>query len=250
MISCRLPQTLKLHAAYHSLLENHKEEVFGILDRSFHRVVGKMINCQTKRTVLAAYRRSPNKKSLQDLRVVRNKVRQTARRCANKYWQQLRYNIQNAAATGNIREMYERINKALGPTQTERAPLKSLSGEVITNKAKQMEGWVEHYSDLYSRDDIIVTLAPDATYPLAVTEELDAEPTLKELGKAVDSLSCGKASATSGIPPDLVRCYKTTLLQPVHGILYQYRREGGVLQDMRDSKDCHPVYKQGREEGL
>ena len=37
-------------------------------------------------------------------------------------------------------------------------------------------------------------------------------------------------------PPDLIRHCKTTLLQPLHDTLCHCWSEGGVLQDMRDTK--------------
>ena len=86
----------------------------------------------------------------------------SSRRCANEYWSKLSENIQIAAATGNIRGMYDGIKKALGPVQNKTAPLKSSTGEVITNKEQQMERWVEHYSDLYSRKNTVSPSALDA----------------------------------------------------------------------------------------
>lgn len=62
-------------------------------------------------------------------------------------------------------------------------------------------------------------------------EEMDAEPTLTKLHEAIDSLACGKAPGTDGIPADL----KDTLQQPLHDILCQCWREGAVPQDMRDA---------------
>ena len=91
-------------------------------------------------------------------RAARNKVQQTARRCANEYWQQLSDSIQFAAVSGNIggmyegiktalgptqsktaniRGKYEGIKTALGPTQSKTAPIKTTSGEVITNKVSR-----------------------------------------------------------------------------------------------------------------
>ena len=46
--------------------------------------------------------------------------------------------------------MYEGIKKALGPTQSKTASLKSTSGAVITDKSKQMGRQVEHFFELYS----------------------------------------------------------------------------------------------------
>ncbi|XP_068680344.1 craniofacial development protein 2-like [Montipora foliosa] len=71
------------------------------------------------------------------------------------------------------------------------APLKSKTGEVITDEDKQMTRWVEHYLELYSRENMVSQEALDALEDLPVLEELDAEPTLEELSKAIDALSCG-----------------------------------------------------------
>ncbi|XP_076059478.1 uncharacterized protein LOC143036108 [Oratosquilla oratoria] len=186
-----------------------------------------------KRAALSEYKRSPNEKTLQALRAVRSKVQQTARRCANEYWQQLSDSIQFAAVSGNIRGIYiEGIKTALGPTQSKTAPLKTISGEVITDKGKQMDRWVEHYF----RENTVAASALDAIEPLPIMEELDAEPTIAELYKAIDSLASGKAPGNDGIPPDLIKCCKNTLLQPLHDVLCQCWKEGAVPQDMRDAK--------------
>lgn len=151
---------------------------------------------------LAEYNKFPDEKKLQILRAARNKVQQTARRCANECWIQLSEDIHTAAITGKIRKMYDGMKKALGPVQSKTAPLKSSTGEAITEKNQQMERWVEHYSDLYSRQKAVSTLALDAIECLPAMDELDAIPTVDELSKAIDSLAAGKAPGNDGIPPD------------------------------------------------
>ncbi|KAL6458375.1 hypothetical protein MHYP_G00336050 [Metynnis hypsauchen] len=127
---------------------------------------------EAKHTALSEYKHSPSEKTLQALRSARRKVQQIARRCTNEYWQELSHDIQNTAATGNIRGMYEGIKKALGPMQSKTAPPKTSSRKVITDKAKQMERWVEYYSELYSRENIVVTSPLDTIDPLPIMEDL------------------------------------------------------------------------------
>ena len=79
-----------------------------------------------------------------------------------------------------------------------------------------MKRWVEHYSEFYSRENSVVDSALDAIEPLPIMEDLDAKRTLEEFSKAIDSLACGKAPGTDGIPPDLIKRCKCTLLQPLH----------------------------------
>ena len=77
-------------------------------------------------------------------------------------------------------------------------------------------------------------------------EELDTEPTLQELSKAIDSLAYGKAPGSDGIPPDLLKHCKTTFLHSLHVLLCQCLQEGAVPQDMRDAKII-TLFKNKRE---
>ena len=73
------------------------------------------------------------------------------------------------------------------------APLKSKSGEVITDKAKQMDRWIKHYSELYSRENVVHQSVLDAIDHLPLVPKLDEVPSIKELSKAIDRLHSGKA---------------------------------------------------------
>ena len=113
---------------------------------------------EAKWAALAEYKRTSSERNLQILRIARSKAQQTARRCANEYWTEFSENIQSAAITGNIRIMYNGIKKALGPTLNKTAPLRSSTGEVITDKGHQLVRWVEHYS----RENVVSPSALDA----------------------------------------------------------------------------------------
>ena len=130
--------------------------------------------------------------------------------------------------------MYDGIKKALGPSLNNTAPLGSSTGEIITDRGHQLERWLEHYSDLYFIENIMSPLALDAVECLLTMEELDTDPTLEELSKAIDSLASGKAS--DGIPPGLIKHCKTALLHSLHVLLCQCWQEGSVPQEMRDAK--------------
>ena len=121
-------------------------------------------------------------------------------------------------------------------TRSKTAPLKSSSWEIITDKGQQMERWVEHYSALYSRENTVSPAALDVINGQPTMDALDSEPLVEEFSKAIDSLASGNAPGNDGIPPDLIKHYKTTLLLPLHEVHCQCWQEGAVPQDMRDSK--------------
>ena len=68
-------------------------------------------------------------------------------------------------------------------------------------------------------------------------DELDSEPLVEELSKAIESLAPGKAPDNGGSPPDLIKHCKTTLLLPLHEVICQWCwQEGYVPHDTRDTK--------------
>ena len=98
--------------------------------------------------------------------------------------------------------MYDGIKKALGPTLNKTTPLRSSTGEITTDRGHQLERWVEHYSDIYSREKVMSPSALDAVECQAI----------------------------------LLKHCKTTLLHSLQVLLYQCWQEGAVPQDMRDTK--------------
>ena len=105
-----------------------------------------------------------------------------------------------------------------------------------------MERWVEHYTDLYARENVVTEDALNAIECRAELEELDREPTIDELSEAPDSLASGKAPGNDGIPADVLKCCNETFITELHKILCLCWSEGEVPQDMRDA-NVDTLYK-------
>ena len=190
---------------------------------------------EAKRKALLDHKQKPCPSTRDALKAARSKAQQTARCCANEYWQSLCARIEAGADCSYTRGMYEGIKTATGPTRVKTAPLKSKSGETITDQSQQLQRWVKHYLELYAMQNIITDTALNALPSLPVMEELDDLPTEGELSKAIDSLACGKAPGKDGIPPELLKQGKLTLLQPLHKLLCLCWEQGHIPQDMRDA---------------
>lgn len=191
---------------------------------------------ERKRQALVNWKQTPSQQNLESLRRSRKESQKTARKCANDYWLQLCSTIEQASTTGNIKAMYEGIRQATGPSVKKTVPLKTKSGEVITDKSKQMERWVEHYLELYSTENTVSEEAINSIQTLPVMEELDNMPTMAELVKAINALTSGKAPGIDAIPPDLIKQGKPALLPHLYELLCLCWEEGAVPQDMRDAK--------------
>ena len=144
---------------------------------------------EAKNTAYIKHNQQPTAHTLRDLQSPRSEVLKNAWHYANEYWSTLCESIQTASDTGNLREMYNGIKLAIGPSVKKVAPLKSKDGDIISDKSKQMDWWVKHYLELYSEETEVAQTAIDDLPRLPTMQKLDAEPTIDELGKALDLLS-------------------------------------------------------------
>ena len=83
----------------------------------------------------------------------------------------------------------------------------------------------------------MTTAALDAIECLPVMEELDNEPTIEELSKAIDGLASRESLRQRRDSPrltDLIKHCKTTLLLPWHEVHCQCWKEGTVPQNIKD----------------
>ena len=95
----------------------------------------------------------PEGKKLQALQSARSNAQRCARRCANEYWLDLCACIQSGVKTSIIKAVYVRWNQAGTWSFSEQnSSLKTASGGIIQDRVQQMKRWIEHYSELYTRD--------------------------------------------------------------------------------------------------
>ena len=79
--------------------------------------------------------------------------------------------------------MYAGIKRTDGLAMRKTAPLKSASGELITDVNLQMERWVENYSDLYKSENQFSNERPASVNTVPLFEELDLLQEIKKLPK-------------------------------------------------------------------
>ena len=75
-------------------------------------------------------------------------------------------------------------------------------------------------------------------------EEIRALPTLEDLSKAIDCLTSGKAPGNDGIPPEVLKSGKPSLLQPLQDLLCHCwdMRDANIVtlyKNKGDRSDCN-----------
>ena len=118
--------------------------------------------------------------------------------------------------------MYDGIKTAFGPSAIKIVPLKSPSGNAITDRSEQMVRWAEHFRELYSEERVVTHTAIECIPSLPIMNELDAPPTIEELREAIDSLASGKAPGDDGIPSEVLKAGNdSSLVNHLHELLLQ-----------------------------
>ena len=191
---------------------------------------------EKKRNAMMKLKSDPRPENKLAYKTSRSEAQRLSRQCANDYFTKLSDKIQRASDNGNIRKMYEGIKKVVGKEVKKPAPLKSKSGVLLYDKDQKLDRLVEHYTDLYATDNLVSKKALDEIPQIAPLSDLDEEPTLKDIDKAIDSLNCGKAPGQDSIPPEVIKNCKEVLIEPLLGLLQSCWRSGEVPQDMRDAK--------------
>ena len=189
-----------------------------------------------KRQAHLDYQHDPSCTNLKSLREARKTFRKAARKCANEFWLKTSAGIQAAADRGDTKSVYDGIRKAVGPTKKLTSPLQSATGEILHSRDEQLGRWVQHFSLLYSRQNVVTDVALQHMESLPMMDDLDNEPTVEELSKAITAMAPWKAPGSDGIPADLLQQCKSCLLPLLHDILVKCWREGKVPQDMCDAK--------------
>ena len=77
---------------------------------------------------------------------------------------------------------------------------------------------MQHYSELYSRMNVVSEEALMAMESLSIMDELDSEPILEDINQALDQLFSGKAPGNDGIPIEVIKCAKGILIKELHDI--------------------------------
>lgn len=199
-----------------------------------------------KRKALIADNASHSQTTSNHLRAAKSRLQRETRKCANEYWTKLCSAIQDANDRGDIKSMYEKMKIAIGPRVKKVAPIKSKAGELIYDKSNQLDRWIEHYSDLYSEERHLDDTVPLNSLPEMT--ELDIEPTMDELSRALEQLSSGKAPGTDAIPAELLKLNKNAILPHLHRLLTQCWRDGVVPSAMKDA-NIITLYKQKGDKG-
>ena len=121
---------------------------------------------------------------------------------------------------------YDGIRRAIGPTQSKMAPLKTAVGEALLRTVLQGK-----HNIWRSPGNYRVT-------PLPSRRRLDEKATMEQPSKAADGLDTGEVPGLDAIPPELINCAELVFLNHLYHLFCQSWEEGQVA---RDTRNCNVV---------
>ena len=89
------------------------------------------------------------------------------------------------------------------------------NGEILHSMNKQLDKLVQHFSFLYSTQNIIIDITLNSMDSLPMMDW----PATKELSKAIYMMAPWKISGSDGIIADLLRNVKSGLFSHLHDVL-------------------------------
>ncbi|GFS22851.1 endonuclease-reverse transcriptase [Elysia marginata] len=132
-------------------------------------------------------------------------VKRSVREDKRKYLGGLAQDAENAAANGNLREVYSITKRLSGKCQSGDKPIRARDGKLLTIQEEQKNRWKEHFAELLNRPP---PDNPPYIEPTEVDLEIDLEPpSTREILGAIkkQQLRNNKAAEPDGIPRDAIK---------------------------------------------
>jgi hypothetical protein len=157
--------------------------------------------------------------------------------------------IQKYADAHNSKRFYDALKAVYGPQASGTSPLLSADGStLITERAKILDRWAEHFSSVLNRPSSINDEAIARLPQVEINDALDAKPTIPEVEKAIKQLSCDKAPGSDAIPAEIYKAGGPTVTQKLHELFLSFWEKGTLPQEFKDASIVHLYKRKGNRQ--
>ena len=159
-------------------------------------------------------------------------VRRSIKRDKRSHIDNLARQAEEAAARGNMKELYNTTKKLAARYQVTDKPIKDKQGKILTSTEEQLKRWVEHFSELLNRPgpedppDI-----PPAETELSIN---CAKPSRHEIRKAIQALKNGKAAGIDSVPAEALKVDIGTSTEILYRLFENIWEEEEIPRDWKE----------------
>ena len=153
----------------------------------------------------------------------------------DSWWDKKADEVQYYADRNYSKEFFTLLKTVHGPQRPSTTPFLADSTTLLKDKNSITQHWKEHFSTLLNRPCTVDSSGLNDIPEKPALEELDLPPSLKEITKAVNQMSSGKAPGMDGIPAKFYKAAGSVALDTFYGILSCVWEEETMLYDLRDA---------------
>lgn len=181
--------------------------------------------------------------------MIDKRVRREVRCDKKEFINSLAKKAETAAATHNMKGLYDITKRIAGTAAKRSVPVKSKDGELLTNVTEQLNRWKEHFAEVLNltRDGVSVTIRSDNVKLLPIRTD---PPSRNETINAIKSLKSGKAAGVDNITAEVLQADVNTVAEQFHELFLHIWENESYPQDWLegiivklpkkgDLKDCN-----------
>ena len=151
--------------------------------------------------------------------------------------------LQATAERHDIKTFYQGLKAIYGPKISGSAPVRRSDGtRLLTDKNKILSRWADHFNSVLNQESTVNNDVIDSLPQYAILDQLDLEPSLSEVTKAIQQLSSGKSLGSDGIPDEIYKHGGAHLVRKLTKLFQNTRNQAEVPQEFKDASIVH-LYK-------
>ncbi len=152
-------------------------------------------------------------------------VKRSVRTDKQRYIDNLAEVAEQAAAKGNMKQLYDTTRKLTGKYSRQERPVKDKEGQVIMGLEQQLNRWTEHFEELLNRP---APASPPDIQAADVVLPIDcSKPTRDEIRRAILRTKSGKAAGPDDIPAEALKADTETTVEMLFPLFEKNMGGGG-----------------------
>jgi hypothetical protein len=205
---------------------------------------------EEKHRLHRAYMNDPKSTSKKDaFSNIKRTVQQKLRTMQDTWLSNKADEIQAYADKHDMKNFYSALNAIYGPASSGSTPLLSADGEtLITEKAKLLERWAEHFDSVLNRPSTINDEAILRLPQVEINHSLAELPTVLETHKAIKLLSSGKAPGADSIPAEIYKAGGPKMVKKLTDLFCVMWRQKRIPQEYKDASIVHLYKRKGNRQ--
>ena len=171
-------------------------------------------------------------KAQSDFTEADKKVKRSARADKRRYINNLAEQAEDAAASNNMKLLYDTTKKLSGKYSKTDRPIKDKQGNVIGGTEQQLSRWAEHFEDLLNRP---TPPSPPEIAPAEVDLDISCEkPSREEIKEAINKMKKCKAAGPDTIPAEALKVDVETTADLLYPLFKKIWEEEEIPMDWKE----------------